>query len=255
MARQYDDSAHDSLSAMVDTMYNFDMIAFDADDTLWHNERLYIDAQAKFAQLLSQYHKPEWVSERLYQTETRNIQHFGYGIKAFALSMIETAVELTEGRISGRDIQSVIDLAKGMLTAKVELLDHVRETISQIANKYHLMLITKGDLLDQETKIARSGLQGYFQYVEVVSHKTRESYERLLKRYSLAPERFMMVGNSLKSDILPILELGGNAVYIPYELTWIHEIANTPAEGHPGFYPLEHMGQLPALLERLKNGS
>ncbi len=233
-------------------MSNFDLIAFDADDTLWHNERLYADAQARFAGLLSHYHKPEWVQDRLYQTETRNIQHFGYGIKAFALSMIETAVELTEGRISGQDIQAVINLAKEMLSAGVQLLDHVSETIPQLANDYRLMVITKGDLLDQETKILRSGLGGYFQHIEVVSHKTRESYERVLKRYSIAPARFMMIGNSLKSDILPILELGASAVYIPYELTWLHERAEPPADGHAGYYPLEHIGQLPALLKELE---
>jgi putative hydrolase of the HAD superfamily len=233
-------------------MSKFDMIAFDADDTLWHNERLYVNAQTKFAQLLSQYHKPEWVNERLYQMETQNIQHFGYGIKAFALSMIETAVELTEGRISGTDIQAVINLAKEMLTADVELLDHVRETIPQLAANHQLMLITKGDLLDQETKIVRSGLGEYFQHIEVVSHKTRESYERLLKRYSIVPNRFLMVGNSLKSDIWPILELGGDAVHIPYETTWLHEAADTPPDGQPGYYLLEHMGQLPALLEGLE---
>ena len=236
-------------------MSRFDIIAFDADDTLWHNERLYVEAQAKFIELLSQYHKPEWVNERLYQTETQNIQHFGYGIKAFALSMIETAVELTEGRISAKDIQTLIKIAKEMLSAEVELLAHVRETLPQLAKQYPLMVITKGDLLDQETKIMRSDLGEYFQYVEVVSHKTRESYERVLKRYSLAPERFMMIGNSLKSDILPILELGGSAVYIPYETTWLHEIADTPPEGQSGYYLLEHMGQLPALLERLRNDS
>ena len=189
-------------------MSRFDIIAFDADDTLWHNERLYVEAQAKFIELLSQYHKPEWVNERLYQTETQNIQHFGYGIKAFALSMIETAVELTEGRISAKDIQTLIKIAKEMLSAEVELLAHVRETLPQLAKQYPLMVITKGDLLDQETKIMRSDLGEYFQYVEVVSHKTRESYERVLKRYSLAPERFMMIGNSLKSDILPIWNWG-----------------------------------------------
>jgi len=236
-------------------MSRFDIIAFDADDTLWHNERLYVEAQAKFIELLSQYHKPEWVNERLYQTETQNIQHFGYGIKAFALSMIETAVELTEGRISAKDIQTLIKIAKEMLSAEVELLAHVRETLPQLAKQYPLMVITKGDLLDQETKIMRSDLGEYFQYVEVVSHKTRESYERVLKRYSLAPERFMMIGNSLKSDILPILELGGSAVYIQYETTWLHEIADTPPEGQSGYYLLEHMGQLPALLERLRNDS
>ncbi len=230
----------------------FDVIAFDADDTLWHNERYYVDAQARFAQLLSQYHKPDWANQRLFQTETRNIQHFGYGIKAFALSMIETAVELTEGRISARDIQSVIDLAREMLSADVKLLDHVSETIPQLAVGNRLMVITKGDLLDQETKILRSGLGQHFQYIEVVSQKTRESYERILKRYSMTPERFLMIGNSLKSDILPILELGGSAVYIPYETTWLEEVADAPAEGQRGYYQLEHMGQLPALLEKLE---
>jgi putative hydrolase of the HAD superfamily len=234
-------------------MSNFDIIAFDADDTLWHNERLYVDAQARFAQLLSHYHNPEWISERLYQTETQNIQHFGYGIKAFALSMIETAVDLTEGRLSGQDVQTLINLAKEMLSAKVQLLDHVAEVIPQLATNYRLMLITKGDLLDQENKITRSSLGSHFSYVEVVSQKTRETYARILKRYSIAPERFWMIGNSLKSDIWPILELGGNAVYIPYETTWLHEAADIPTDGQAGYYSLENMGQLPALLERLES--
>ena len=232
-------------------MSTFDVIAFDADDTLWHNERLYVNAQARFAQLLARYHNPEWIGERLYRTETQNIQHFGYGVKAFALSMIETAVDLTEGRLTGQDVQALIDLAKEMLSAEVQLLEHVGETIPQLAASYRLMLITKGDLLDQETKITRSGLGQYFQHIEVVSQKTREIYERVLKRYSIAPERFLMVGNSLKSDILPILELGGNAVHIPYETTWLHEVASPPPTGQTGYYPLEHIGQLPVLLEQL----
>jgi len=231
----------------------FDVIAFDADDTLWHNERLYVETQARFAQLLSQYHKPDWVNQRLFQTETRNIKHFGYGIKAFALSMIETAVELTEGRIAGQDIQAVIDLAKEMLSADVQLLDHVIETISKLANVYPLMVITKGDLLDQETKIVRSGLGQYFKYIEIVSHKTNASYEKILRNYSIAPQRFLMVGNSIPSDILPILELGGNAIYIPYETTWLHEVADAPPEGQRGYYQLEHMGQIPGLLTQIED--
>jgi putative hydrolase of the HAD superfamily len=230
----------------------FDILAFDADDTLWHNERIYVHAQARFTALLSHYHKPEWINERLFHTETRNIEHFGYGIKAFALSMIETAVELTEGRISGQDIQALVDIAKEMLGSEVELLDHVQETIPQLAADYPLMVITKGDLLDQETKIVRSGLGEYFKHIEIVSHKTPASYERVLRRYSIPPERFIMIGNSLKSDILPILELGANAVYIPYEITWLHEIAEAPPQGQPGYYPLEHMGQLPGLLTKLQ---
>jgi len=148
--------------------------------------------------------------------ETRNLGQFGYGIKSFALSMIETAIGLTGGRISGQDILKIIDMARNMLDAKVELLDHVAETVTIVAQKYPLMLITKGDLLDQERKLARSGLQQCFTFFDVVSDKTRESYARLLKRDSLDPKRFLMVGNSIRSDVLPILELGGHAVYVPY---------------------------------------
>jgi putative hydrolase of the HAD superfamily len=235
-------------------MTTFDLIAFDADDTLWHTERLYVDAQARFVQLLAHYRDPEWVKERLFQTEMRNMQHFGYGVKAFALSMIETAVELTEGQVSGQDIRALIDLAKEMLGAEVELLPHVAETIPLLAERHRLMVITKGDLLDQETKIARSGLGSYFEHVEIVSEKTTESYARLFRQHGIAPERCLMVGNSLRSDILPILALGGHAVYVPSDLTWQHEIAQPPPPGQPGFYKIEHLGQLPALLAQIEQG-
>ena len=233
-------------------MSRFAVIAFDADDTLWHTERLYVNAQAKFKELLAHYHSPEWIQERLDQAETRNLPHFGYGIKAFALSMIETAVELTEGHISGRDIQAIIDTAKEMLSAEVELLEHAAETVTRLADIYALMLITKGDLRDQEMKITRSGLGPHFRYVEIVSDKSPESYAVLLKRHAITPERFLMVGNSLRSDILPVLALGARAVYIPYRLTWTHEVADPPPNGQPGYYQLEHLGMLPDLLERLE---
>ena len=150
-------------------MARFDLLAFDADDTLWHTERLYADAQAQFRRLLARYHDLEWINEQLYQTEMHNMQHFGYGIKAFALSMIETAIELTDGRISGRELKTIVDTAKAMMTADVELLEHVTETIAALARSYTLMVITKGDLLDQESKMARSGLAPYFSHVEFVS--------------------------------------------------------------------------------------
>jgi putative hydrolase of the HAD superfamily len=234
-------------------MPNFDLIAFDADDTLWHNERLYINAQAKLARLLSPYRNAQVVGERLYQIESRNIKYFGYGIKSYTLSMIETAVELTEGRISGGDTFSIIGLAKEMLDAPVELLEHAVETVSHLAARYRLMIITKGDLHDQETKVARSGLERFFQHIEIVSEKDRRNYERLLEGQSIDRARFMMVGNSLRSDILPILELGGWAVYIPYQTTWQHEAAEAPPAGQAGFFQLENLGLLPALLERLEN--
>lgn len=232
-------------------MSKFDLLAFDADDTLWHNERLYVNAQAQFALLLGHYHDPTWIRERLYQTEIRNIEHFGYGIKAFALSMLETAVELTEGRLNGQDVQVLLDLARGMLSAEVELLPGVGEILPQLAQRYPLMLITKGDLLDQESKLTRSGLWDHFARIEVVSHKNRETYARLLQKHGLSAERFLMVGNSLRSDILPVLELGGSAVHIPYETTWQHEAAEAPT-GQPGFYTLEKISQLSALLGRLE---
>ena len=233
-------------------MTRFDAIAFDADDTLWHNEQLYIQAQARFKQLLAQYHRPEWIEERLFQTEMRNLQHFGYGIKAFALSMIETAVELTEGRIAGSDIQTIIDSIKAMLAADVELMEHAAATLARLAETYLLMVITKGDLRDQELKIARSGLARHFRHVEIVSDKSPATYEIILRRHGVAPERFLMVGNSLRSDILPVLALGGSAVYVPYQLTWAHENVAPPATEQAGYYEIEHLGLLPDLLDRLE---
>ncbi|HSF83101.1 MAG TPA: HAD family hydrolase [Anaerolineales bacterium] len=233
-------------------MTSLQVIAFDADDTLWHNERLYVEAQAKLVQVLDHYHSPELIGERLYQAETRNIQLYGYGIKAFALSMIETALNLSEGRIPGKDMQALIDQTRAMLSADIQLFAHTAEVIPLLASRYPLVLITKGDLFEQEGKIKRSGFGSYFQHIEILSHKTPASYEQVFKRYSVEPARFMMVGNSLRSDILPILELGGQAVYIPCDLTWTHETADPPPADRPGYYQLEHLGQLPALLEQLE---
>jgi putative hydrolase of the HAD superfamily len=227
------------------------VIAFDADDTLWHNERLFTASQAAFADMLAHYHPKEWIAERLYATEIQNLQHFGYGIKGFALSMIETAVELTEGRITGQDIQLLINMARAMINAEPEVFADVAPVLAELSETYTLMLITKGDLYDQEQKIARSGLARYFRQIEIVSNKRSADYERLLARHHIAVPEFLMVGNSLRSDILPILELGARAVYIPHELTWAHESAEPPSD-HPAFYQLERIGLLPALLEQLK---
>ena len=232
-------------------MFSFELIAFDADDTLWHTERLYVETQKQFTQLLATYHDPKWINDRLYQIESRNIQHFGYGIKAFTLSLIETAIELTEGKISSKDIQEIVNWAKKMLNSEIELLPYVSQIIPQLSSQYPLMIITKGDLLDQEAKIKKSGLEKYFRHIEIVSQKTSESYEKLLKKYSVNPSRFMMIGNSLPSDVLPILNLGGSAVHIPYEITWVHETAEQPPHDHAGYYQLKNLGQLPPLLERI----
>jgi putative hydrolase of the HAD superfamily len=234
-------------------MKPFDVIAFDADDTLWHNERLYLQTQAELAGLLSRYDVPrKSLEERLYQTEIRNIPVFGYGIKSFTLSMIETAIQLTTGNLSSRDVLAILELAKAQLHAPVELLEHASTTVAKLASSYALMVITKGDLHDQEIKLARSGLGGFFGVVEVVSDKTPESYARLFKKHTIDLQRVLMVGDSLRSDILPVLELGASAVYVPYAGSWQHEAADLLGPGTPGFYQLEQLGQLPELLERLE---
>ena len=233
-------------------MPKFTLIGLDADDTLWHNERYYDEAQDRFVEMLSHYHPEAWIRERLYQTETRNIQHFGYGIKAFVLSMIETSVELTEGRVSGKDVGSLVDIARHMLSARVELLDHVAESLPALSSSHRLVLITKGDLMDQENKLSRSGLGDYFETVEIVSQKNTAMYTRLLKKTSITAAEFLMVGNSLRSDILPVLEIGANAVYIPYATTWQHEAADEPAAGTRGYFALDSFGQLPGLVSEIE---
>lgn len=231
----------------------FDVIAFDADDTLWHNERLYEETQAALAELVAPYGiKSSALEQGLYATETRNIQYFGYGIKSFTLSMIETVVELSQGKVHGQDILAIIALGKKQLRAPVDLFDHAVEAVAALAAKYPLMLVTKGDLLDQEDKLRRSGLGIYFHNIEVVSDKTQERYARLLQSHRLVPERVLMVGDSLRSDILPVLGLGCWAVHIPYQVVWKHEAADMPTLGTPRFCQLKHLGELPALLDQME---
>jgi putative hydrolase of the HAD superfamily len=231
-----------------------EIIAFDADDTLWHNESLYTITQERFARLLSSYRDSESIHQELYETEKRNLKLFGYGIKGFTLSMIETAIEITDGQICGEDIQTILDYSKEMLQASVKTLDHVEEVLGQLASSYPLMLISKGDLFDQETKLARSGLSDYFQTVEIVSEKTPAVYENILLKNDLQVDRFLMVGNSLRSDILPVLALGGQAVYIPYHTTWAHEVVEDELPPSPNYHELDHIGQLPGLLDELARG-
>jgi putative hydrolase of the HAD superfamily len=233
----------------------FDIIAFDADDTLWHNETLFSMTQEKFRRLLARYEGAELALEKLYETEVGNLETFGYGIKGFTLSMIETAIELTQGRVVGQEIQQIVNFAREMLRAPVQLLDHVAEVVPRLAEMYALMLVTKGDLFDQESKIAQSGLADYFAHVEIVSDKRPETYRALLRKHKIAPERLLMVGNSLRSDILPVIALGGVAVHIPYHLTWAHETIGSDSDAQQQYFELEHIGLLPALIEWLSEGS
>jgi putative hydrolase of the HAD superfamily len=231
------------------------MIAFDADDTLWHNETLYTTAQDKLKEVLSAYLDTDGIEARLYETEMRNLDHFGYGMKSFTLSMIETAIELTEGQIKGDDIQQIINAGRKMLEAPLQLLEHVKPAVIQLSDNYPLMIITKGDLLDQETKIARSGLGVFFSDVEVVSEKSETTYQGILSRYGLEPHQFLMVGNSLRSDILPVVLLGGWAVHIPYHTTWAYETVTSQAISKQDYFELDHMGLLPELVEKLWNAN
>ncbi|EWY42650.1 HAD hydrolase [Skermanella stibiiresistens SB22] len=222
-------------------------MGFDGDDTLWHNESIFSMTQERFRTILGGIDAAE-VDRRLLEAERRNLGLFGYGIKGFVLSMIETAIEVTGGEVDARDIQTLIDCGKSMLAHPVELLDGVAETVEYLANSHRLVLITKGDLFDQESKIARSGLADLFDRIEIVSEKDPETYRRVLARHDIEPERFLMVGNSVRSDILPVLEIGGQAVHVPYHITWAHEHVEPPAEG---YRRIEGMAELTGVIAAL----
>ena len=228
----------------------FDVIGFDADDTLWHNESIFTITQEKFRELLYS-HNTELVNQTLSSTQIKNLKLFGYGIKGFILSMVETSIELTNGEIKGNEIQKIIDFGREMLANPIELLPHVQEVIEDLSRKYRLLLITKGDLIDQETKIARSGLAEYFTGVEIVSDKNSETYEKILSRYEITASRFIMIGNSMRSDIVPIVQIGGQAVHIPYYSTWDHEQKH-PYIDPKNFKQLKHIGLLPGLIEGMR---
>jgi putative hydrolase of the HAD superfamily len=230
----------------------FDLIGFDADDTLWHNETLFMAAQQKFYHLLEKYSPEDKSARILGQIETCNLDYFGFGVTGFAFSMIEAAIELSGGRISGQEIQEIVGIGKWMLDAPLELFDHVQETLDNLSRRYTLMLITKGELLNQQRKLDRSGLGACFRYVEILNKKTRDDYASILAKVQIEPSRFIMVGNSLKSDILPVVELGGYGVHIPFTYTWVHEQVPEPQAGEKRYAELERIDQLPDLLERLQ---
>lgn len=228
-----------------------ELVALDADDTLWHNEPLYTSTREQFTAMLARY-QPEGIAEdRLYDVEMRNLEHFGYGVKGFVLSMIETAVELTGGRIEGTDISTILEWGRSMLRHPVELLDGVREAVESLAQDYPLILLTKGDLLHQESKLARSGMGQLFKGIEIVSEKDAHVYRGVMQRYAVPGERFVMVGNSLRSDILPVLQAGGHAVYVPYEISWVHERVSPEALADVQYHQVSHMRELPELLRSL----
>ena len=223
-------------------------IAFDADDTLWQNEQFFRVEERRFAELLADYAGHDHLSERLLQAEKRNLGLYGFGIKGFTLSMIETAIEVTEGRVPASVIDKILASGRDMLVHPVETLPGVRETLEELAGLYRIILVTKGDLFDQERKLAASGLGDYFSAVEIVSDKSRTTYERIFARHGDGPDRAMMVGNSLKSDVVPAIEAGSWGVYVPHDLTWGLERVDPPKE-HPRFREIATLGELPRLIQ------
>lgn len=225
-------------------------IGFDADDTLWQNEHFYRLTEEHFTQLLAEHGEPNVISSRLLEAERRNLKIYGYGIKGFTLSMIETAIEVTEGRVPAAVIERILAAGREMLSHPVETLPHVRETLEALAGTYRIVLITKGDLFDQERKLAQSGLGDLFDAVEIVSDKDASTYQRIFQRHGDGPDRSMMVGNSLKSDIVPAIKAGSWGVYVPHSLTWALEHDDEPIAA-PRFKRLEHLGELPDLIARI----
>lgn len=202
---------------------NIKVIAFDADDTLWVNETYFREAELEFAKLLANYETANKIDQELFKKEIENLKLYGYGIKGFVLSMIECALELSNYQLNPKTIQSILAIGKEMLEKPIELLDGVEEVLQSLCKKYKLIVATKGDLLDQERKLEKSNLLNYFHHIEVMSDKKETDYQKLINHLDINPSELLMIGNSLKSDILPLVNIGANAVHIPFHTTWIHE--------------------------------
>jgi putative hydrolase of the HAD superfamily len=235
----------------------FDLIAFDGDDTLWHNERNYRMGRDRFHRLLSSVGvdaSEEDINAHVNHVELRNIPFYGYGVSNFILSLVESAIALSGGRVAGGDLQGLIDLGREMLSEDIELFEGAREAVAALAASYPLILVTKGDLLHQTSKVNRSGLRDHFRLVEVVSSKTAAEYASVLTRQGVEAGRFLMVGNSVRSDVLPVLELGGWAVHVPATLNWAHEDGEVPDDAKPRCFTLGSLAGLSELVRGLEGG-
>ncbi len=229
---------------------NITTIGLDADDTLWQNEQFFRFTETQFRELLADYAEGDHVAERLLDAERRNLKHYGFGIKGFTLSMIETAIEVTGGHIPATTIEQILNIGRDMLSHPVETLPHVPETLEELAHSHILVLITKGDLFDQKRKLAQSGLGEFFKAVEIVSDKNASTYRRIFHETGSGAERAVMVGNSLKSDIVPAIAAGAYGIYIPHALTWVLEHVEAPRDA-PRFREIETIASLPTLLNEL----
>jgi len=228
---------------------NFKIIGFDADDTLWVNEPYYRETEIEFCGLLVEFAAAETVSQELYQTEMQNIQLYGFGAKGFMLSLIETAQRISDNQVPQATIAKIIALGKDLLNRPVVLLDGVQEVLDALHNLGKTLIVaTKGDLLDQERKLAKSNIEQYFHHIEIISAKKESDYRKLLAHLDIQPEDFLMIGNSLKSDILPILNIGGYGIHVPYHTTWQHEESEKIAANNK-FYEIEHISEILNILK------
>ncbi|MGH1413943.1 MAG: HAD family hydrolase [Pelagimonas sp.] len=225
-------------------------IGFDADDTLWHNERFFNLTQQRFAELLRDYVEADHLDARLLEAERRNIGHYGFGVKGFTLSMIETAIEVTKGKVPASVISQLLDAGRDMLDHPMEILPHAREAVEAVSQSHHLVLITKGDLLHQERKLAQSGLGELFDAVEIVSDKLPATYERIFGRMDGGVSAAMMIGNSMKSDVRPAIEAGSWGVFVPHDLGWDLEHAEPPKSSR--YHALQDLSELSALVAKLQ---
>lgn len=223
------------------------IIAFDADDTLWSNEPFFKKAEHQYTDLLKAYGNEAEIYAQLFRTEMDNLERYGYGAKGFTLSMLETALRVSNRQVEGSTLQEILFLGKSLLDMPIELLPGVEETLQQLSPKYKLVVATKGDLLDQQRKLQRSGLTRYFDHIEIMADKTEKEYGQLLNALGTSPEHFLMVGNSMKSDIMPVLALGGYAVHIPFEVMWQHEVTDDTF-CHPQLKKASQFTELPQLL-------
>lgn len=228
-------------------------IGIDADDTLWHNEAFFRLTQARFAQLMAPFAPEDTMHAQLLAAERRNLGDYGYGIKGFTLSMIETAIEVSKGTVTAPVIAEILAAGREMLAHPIDLLPHAYDTVAQLSQRYHVILITKGDLLDQERKLAQSGLGEMFHGVEIVSEKNPQVYGQIATRHGARPAGMVMVGNSMKSDVLPMIAAGGWGVHVPYAMTWELERADPPQD-QSRFATIKTLGELPYLVDRINAG-
>ena len=223
------------------------ILAFDADDTLWENETFFREVEEKFGELMEGFHPRHTTARELLRTEIENIALYGYGIKAFILSMIETAMRISDNTIPVGAIEKIINLGREMLAKPVVLLPGVEDVLKNFKGKYRLVMATKGDLLDQERKLKKSGLEKYFHHIEIMSEKKEADYEKLIRHLDIRPQEFAMIGNSIKSDVLPVINLGGHGIHVPFHTTWAHETVEAEIN-HPNFHQLKSISEIVDLL-------